>query len=66
MAQMNLSMKQKPNCGHRDEIGGCQGEGSGKGWIIYEIIYFIYKMNELLCCTPAINTTLYIKCTPIK
>ena len=31
MTQMNLSMKQ--NCGHREQTGGCQGEGSGKGWI---------------------------------
>ena len=37
MTQMNLSMKQKQNHGHREQIGGCQGGGgSGKvgvgGW----------------------------------
>ena len=26
---MNLSMKQKQNQGHREQIGGCQG---GSGW----------------------------------
>ena len=25
MAQMNLSMKQKPNRGHREQTAGCQG-----------------------------------------
>ena len=26
---MNLSMKQKQNHGHREQTGGCQGEGAG-------------------------------------
>ena len=29
MTQMNLSMKQKQNHGHREQTGGCQGGG---GW----------------------------------
>ena len=34
MAQVNLSMKQKQDQGHREQTGGCQGgEGVGEGWI---------------------------------
>ena len=29
MTQMNVSMKQKQNHGHREQTGGCQG---GRGW----------------------------------
>ena len=29
MTQMNLSMKQKQNQGHREQTGGCQG-GEGR------------------------------------
>ena len=29
MTQMNLSMKQKQNQGHREQTGGCHGGG---GW----------------------------------
>ena len=29
MTQMNLSMKQKQNHGHRKQMGGCQGRGLG-------------------------------------
>ena len=33
MTQMNLSMKQKQNHGHREQTGGCQGGGGlGEGW----------------------------------
>ena len=37
MTQMNLSMKQKQNHGHREQTGGCQGGGEGgrnrvRGW----------------------------------
>jgi len=37
MTQMNLSVKQKQNRGHREQTGGCQGGGdSGRdrleGW----------------------------------
>ena len=28
MPQMNLSMRQKQNQGHREQTGGCQGEGA--------------------------------------
>ena len=31
MTQMNLSMKQKQNQGHREETSGCQGGGGGRG-----------------------------------
>ena len=29
MTQMNFSTKQKQNYGHREQAGGCQGEGVG-------------------------------------
>ena len=29
MTQMNPSMKQKENHGHREQTGGCQGVGGG-------------------------------------
>ena len=29
---MNLSMKQKKNCGHREQTGGCQEGGGWEGW----------------------------------
>ena len=31
MTQMNLSMKQKQNHGHREQTGGCQGGGVWEG-----------------------------------
>ena len=32
MTQMNLSMKQKQNHGHREQTGGCQGGVGWGGW----------------------------------
>ena len=31
MPQMNLSMKEKQNHGHREQTGSCQGGGGGEG-----------------------------------
>ena len=51
MTQMNLSMKQKQNQGHREQTGGCQG-GEGKsgslGLAAANCIYTEWINNKVL------------------
>ena len=50
MTQTNLSMKQKQNHGHREQIGVCQGGGvwgrEGVGGWGEQMQAFIYRMDK--------------------
>ena len=54
MTQINLSMKQKQNHGHREQAGSCQGEeaGGGKEWEVgvsrYDLLYIECINNKVL------------------
>ena len=47
---MNLSMKQKQNQGHREQAGGCQGTGVGRGCIgslgLADANWCMYRMDQ--------------------
>ena len=47
---MNLSMKQKQTQGHREQTGGCQGGGGGRGmeWEFWDqqMQTGIYRMDK--------------------
>ena len=52
--QMNLSMKQKQNCRRREQTGGCQGGGGGRGmdWVFAisrcKLVYIEWINNKVL------------------
>ena len=54
MTQMNLSMKQKQNHGHREQTGGCQGGGDlgGMEWEVgvsrCKLLYIEWINNKIL------------------
>ena len=55
MTQMNLSMKQKQDHGHREQIGGvAKGEGLGRGmeWEVgvsrYKLLYIEWINSKVL------------------